>query len=304
MRICLISDGNGWIIDRIAGDFKKYSKHQIVDIRDNPNILWSVNLFSFPKIRQHIPSSCSSFVSIHHIDETKLKEYAFADYNCASGCIVPNKITFQTTSKYLSIPIYQLPYWLSSSFLKKIDSEKVNDLRKKINPEGCTLIGSFVKDGEGRRGDNPKLSKGPDVLVEVLKKMKSCGNIKVILAGYGRNYVISNLKKLNVPYAYLENYEDINSLYDCLDWYISTSRTEGGPQSVLEASYRKIKILSSACGMASEVLHPDCICFGVDEFVDKFKGGVDQTEYNYNIVSKGYLPQTIIKRYDEFFEGK
>ena len=40
------------------------------------------------------------------------------------------------------------------------------------------------------------------------------------------------------------NNKDLNLLYDCLDWYFVTSRFEGGPQSVLESSFHKVKIFN------------------------------------------------------------
>jgi hypothetical protein len=303
MKIALKNQGDGWIIDNMVNDFIKYSRHQAVGINDNPDILWSVNLFAFPEIRKSIPSSCISLVQVHHIDETKLKEYDFKEYNKANGCIVPNEITKRIASKYLSIPIYQLPYWLSSIFLKERDEQKISEMKRKINPEGHILIGSFVKDGEGKMGDKPKLSKGTDIFVKILEKISTASNIKVVLGGYGRNYVVRNLEKLNIPYIYLERYNDINLLYDCLDWYISASRVEGGPQSILESSYRRVKILSSNCGMVSEVLHKDCICNDIDDFVDKFNKRIDRVEYNYNTIINKYMPQMVIKKYDDFFEG-
>ena len=62
----------------------------------------------------------------------------------------------------------------------------------------------------------PKLSKGPDILIEVIKEyQKKYSNIEVVLTGFRRQYVIQELEKINVKYYYFENqsYENLNKLY-------------------------------------------------------------------------------------------
>ena len=82
-----------------------------------------------------------------------------------------------------------------------------------------------------------------------------------------------------------------------------TSRVEGGPQAVLEASYRKVKILSTNVGMAPDILHEDCICNSKDEFAEKVRNGVDRREENYASVMD-YTPDKIIPKWDDFFESQ
>ena len=55
------------------------------------------------------------------------------------------------------------------------------------------------------------------------------------------------------------NFKDLNKLYNVLDLYIVSSRIEGGPQAILEASITKTPIVSTDVGVASEILHPDSI---------------------------------------------
>jgi hypothetical protein len=147
------------------------------------------------------------------------------------------------------------------------------------------------------------LAKNPDLFLDILRKLKPFMNIKVLLAGYARNYVKTKLEEMNIPYVYYGRYNDINLLYDCLDWYLITSKYEGGPQSVLEASYRRVKLLSTGVGMATEILHPDCICDSADEFVKKMISGIDRVDYNYRIIDQNYLPNIVIKKYDDYFEN-
>lgn len=302
MRVAIKSQGAGWVIDSIAKDYRKYSRHDIVGIEKDPDVFWSIDLFSFPTIYPSIPKSCKSFVQVHHIDETKIKEYDFATINKATACIVPNKITEKVASKYIKVPIYRIPYWILSQSLKPADEIAKSSLKTILGKDGELLIGSFVKDGNGKKGGTPKGSKGPELLVDILVELSKKKNIKAVLGGYARDWVVSILIKHNIPYIYLEKYEDINSLYDCLDYYFVTSRSEGGPQSILEASYRKVKILSTDVGIAPEILHSGCICNSVDDFVDKIVNKEDHTKYNYESV-QAYLPEKIISKFDDLFEG-
>jgi len=301
MKIALKSQGAGWVIDSIVNDYKKYSKHEIMQPNQDPDAFWSVNLFSYPLVHNQIKPTCKKVVQVHHIDETKLPEYDFDSYNTADVCIIPNIITEEAVKKYMSVPTARLPYWLLSSVISDRDEDKISKVKQEIS-NGEILIGSFVKDGNGKIGETPKLSKGPDIFVEVLEKLHSSGmKVKAVLGGFGRKYVIENLKRIGVPYVYLERYDDINTLYDCLDWYLVTSRTEGGPQSILEASYRNVKILSTKMGMAPEVLHSDCLCNTSDDFATKIKNGVDQREYNRDVILSQHMPENVVPVYDDFF---
>lgn len=302
MKLAIQGPGAKWILDRICNDYRKFTRHEIVRLFDYPDIFWCLDVFSFPLLYRSIPEKCLSVIHVHHINRENIGEYDFSILNKANACIASNKIVENELSKYINIPIYRIPYWLLSEYTKTINKEKVSQLRKQFSSNNEVLIGSFVKDGNGQNGDLPKLSKGPDILIKLLVMLNTFLKIKVILAGYARNYVVRKLKEHKIPYIYMEKYNDISSLYDCLDWYFVTSRFEGGPQSILEASYRKVKILSTNVGLAPEILHPDCICNNEKEFIDKIIKNTDCTEYNYNQIVNYYMPEKIIPEYDNFFE--
>ena len=82
-------------------------------------------------------------------------------------------------------------------------------------------------------------------------------NLKVVLAGKRRGYLIDRLTNANVPFKYFEMVDSnkLNKLYNILDLYIVSSRIEGGPQAILECSITKTPIISTDVGVASEILH-------------------------------------------------
>jgi hypothetical protein len=182
--------------------------------------------------------------------------------------------------------------------MKPADESAIKEIRDELG-EGI-IVGSFQKDGNGKNGDTPKYSKHPELLVKVLSNLAKTHPIKVLLAGYARNYVAKSLKAAGVPFVYKKKFKSISTLYDCVDWYIVTSRYEGGPQAVLEASYRKTNILSTPVGLAPEVLHPDCLCSTSSEFVDRFES-INRVDENYEAV-QDYLPENLIPIWDRLFE--
>ena len=86
-------------------------------------------------------------------------------------------------------------------------------------------------------------------------------NLMVILSGKRRNYVIEGLKKYEIPFRYFEmtKFEELNELYNILDLYIVSSRVEGGPQAIFEASLTKTPIISTNVGIADEILSKESI---------------------------------------------
>ena len=62
-----------------------------------------------------------------------------------------------------------MPICIDDNYFKNILNK--TDLRKKFNiPQSAFVIGSFQKDGNGwGEGNEMKLIKGPDILINVLK---------------------------------------------------------------------------------------------------------------------------------------
>lgn len=125
-------------------------------------------------------------------------------------------------------------------------------------PEEAFVVGSFQKDGVGwGEGSEPKLIKGPDVLVEALRALRERRpELHVLLSGPARGFVRAGLERYAIPHVHrsLERYEDVAQLYAALDAYIVPSRQEGGPKSVLEAMASGVPIVSTRVGQAAELI--------------------------------------------------
>ena len=134
-------------------------------------------------------------------------------------------------------------------------------------PKDRYVLGSFQRDTEGKDKISPKLSKGPDRFIEIVKKMAEKKKIFVLLAGYRRQYIIRLLEKYKIEYIYYEkvSFEELNELYNCLDLYIVSSRIEGGPQSIFECGLSKTPIISTDVGIARKILSTESI-FDMENF--------------------------------------
>ena len=79
-------------------------------------------------------------------------------------------------------------------------------------------------------GNNPKLIKGPDIFLKVIKILKDkIPNLYIFLTGPSRGYTKIGLRKMGVPFyhRYFRSYEDIIKSYKSLDTHLFCSREEG-----------------------------------------------------------------------------
>ena len=81
-------------------------------------------------------------------------------------------------------------------------------------------------------------------------------NIKILLTGPARGYLINGLKerKIDFIHNYLNKYSDILKYYHALDFYLITSREEGGPMGLLESMSTGVKVVTTNVGMASDFI--------------------------------------------------
>lgn len=125
-------------------------------------------------------------------------------------------------------------------------------------PHDAFVVGSFQKDGVGwGEGLDPKLIKGPDVLLATLDVVRrSRPALFVVLTGPARGFVRRGLERLGIPYIhrYVQRYAGLRALYLPLDAVCVASRQEGGPKSVLEAMAVGVPVASTRVGQAQELI--------------------------------------------------
>ena len=166
---------------------------------------------------------------------------------------------FVLDTKIDSKKVFLIPIGINQNFFTKQTHESKNFYRKRFGiPQQAVVIGSFHKDGVGMgKGIEPKLIKGPDILIKSLEILKNkIPEIFVLLSGPARGYVKVGLEKLNIPYRHiiLDHYPDINQLFQCIDVYIIPSREEGGPKAILESMISGVPLVTTRVGQAMDLV--------------------------------------------------
>ncbi len=292
MKIYINSAKENWVVDRFKNEWINYnskvSRHYLL----SNEIIWLMAPWTWKKIPKRILLKNKVLCTIHHIDEEKFNEeeknnFLERDEYVNHYHAISNK-TYNQVKNLTNKPITMIPFWVNQNIWFSISSK--NKLKEKYKIDKDTyVVGTFQRDTEGFDLKSPKLSKGPDRLIEIFEKINQRNEkFIVILTGKRRNYLIEQLNKKNINYKYFEmaDFKIINELYNILDLYIVASRYEGGPASVLECSITKTPIISTDVGISSDLLHESSI-FDMSNF-SSAKPNID---YAYENVLKYKIPQ-------------
>ena len=265
MKIYLTDISESWIIDRIKREWILNNKKITTKFSFMSDIIWDIAPWS----------TNPSFIRKNHTKKIVKSVYHIEDPSPDSkeiGRIIENDkyvdayhvISKKTEKELNSIsekPTFHLPLWVNQAIWYPIHNKI--DLRNKYDfSNEDYLVGSFQRDTEGSDLISPKLIKGPDIFIEIIKDMyNKNNNLKVLLTGKRRGFVINELTKNNIPYRYFEmpNFSVMNELYNILDLYLITSRLEGGPQALVECGQTKTPVISTDVGIAKQILAKESI---------------------------------------------
>ena len=243
---------------------------------------------------------------MYHIDEEKfnkseVEKFYFRDQFVDAYHVI-SKNTLNQVRKYID---KNLLYTFLDNREIWYPIENKDQLRKKYNiPVDSYLIGSFQRDTEGSDLKSPKLSKGPDRFIEIVKTLKEKNEkLHILLSGKRRQYVISKLLENDINFTYFEMVTNskLNELYNCLDLYIVTSRVEGGPQAVFESALTKTPIISTNVGVAPEILSPNSLFD-----MNNFEYAKPDVEYAFGKLNEFTIPngfKSFNKMFNEVFDA-
>lgn len=163
-------------------------------------------------------------------------------------------------------------------------------------PPTSYLIANFHRDtagpaatpGSSQTLTVPKLVKGPDLFLEILALLTRRGQpVTALLAGPRRHWLRHRLRERNIPFLFLGHATDTDDypaniisraqlahLYRAANLCLVTSRSEGGPHSILEAAAANCPQLSTPVGIAPDILHHDCLFTDPVEAVEKTEADI------------------------------
>lgn len=260
MKIFLNQANENWIVDRIRKEWYHYNSETVPSSFNELDLVWIVAPWLWRQVPQELLMNKNVVCTIHHIvpENFNKQEFGIRD-NIVDFYHVPNRFTEEFIKKYTNKPIKVIGYWFDPKLWFRDGKTYYQEFG--LNASDY-IVGSFQRDTEGSDLASPKLCKGPDLFCDYVEKLyKQKTNLKVLLSGWRRQYVINRLKNVGIPYVYKElcNEETLRRMYQTCSLYVVSSRTEGGPQALLEASAIKTFIISTDCGMARDILCSDCI---------------------------------------------
>ena len=257
--------------------------------------------------------------------EWKINKYR----NFVDLWIVPSTNIYNYLCRF-DLRAYIIPTYLrneSFKLIKKTKKEICIELNldyEKIKSK--IVIGSFQRDSS-KDLLTPKWQKNPDLLINILKSIPR-GTYILLLAGPRRHYIINQCIKNEIPYIfygdmeYIKSKRDdvlvnnqpinkINLLYNLSDVYIVSSRIEGGPLAILEASITKTLIFSTDVGFAKDFIHKDLIYSElniekVTEFLSYYSKNKALIEeyiaFNYTKVNNTFMESNYIKYFENLIK--
>jgi len=298
MKIFTVVANENWICDRLVGEWQEHAGY--AKSYTDAEVIWVFSPSNWRLVPPEILKTKKVVVTIHHITPQKFTKDSLREFLIRDKIVDFYHVTCKQTEDFLKKitkkPIFKQPFWVNS---KNWFSSPKQELRQKYSiSQDAFLVGSFQRDTEGYDLKSPKLEKGPDLFCDIVEKMNNqVGDLQVLLAGWRRQYVIGRLEKAGIKYQYFErpDLSVVNDLYNCLDLYVVSARTEGGPQSIVECAANKTPIISTDVGIASVILAPESIYDPAIEI------GKPNVELAYENVQK-YLVPSGFKPFIDFFK--
>ncbi len=273
MKIYINKLNESWIVDRLKKEWTFHNNSITTKRISQSDVIWIISPWTWKKIPRKQLQEKKVLCSIYHIDEEKFSEKDLQEFKDRDKYVskyhVISKKTISQIEKLTDKEITYIPFWVNQD--KWFEIEDKSFLRNKYKfTDDQYLVGSFQRDSEGSNPDLPKLIKGPDqfmIIVKHLNKIKP--NLSVVLTGKRRNYIINELRKEKINFTYFEmvDISKLNELYNLLDLYIVSSRVEGGPQAIVECGITKTPIISTNVGIADDILSKKSI-FNMNNFQD------------------------------------
>ena len=301
--------GQKWICDELKREFMNAFPDDTTNDPFEAGIVWYLAPWNYKYKPQNI--SLNDWYTIlkykkvicsqHHIDKDKIKlldsQFKFMKKHSDKIHAICDKTKYDLelhfnqdntnqndTIKFDKNKIYKQLFWINPDIFHELPKEEIRD--KYQFSEDAYLVGSFQKDTEGKTG-LPKMSKGPDIFINIVKDMhEKNNNVEVVLTGLRREYILTQLELLGIKYHYFNmvSLSEINELYNCLNLYLVSSRCEGGPRAIVEAGLTKTPIISTDVGIASELMDPKSI-FDVNNW-NTYINAEPNVELLYNNVEK------------------
>ena len=327
-RVCLKGGDNiDWALDEDLS-LTKQSLETIVEF-SNLESSEVVHLVGWEGLKTIPPALLLGKKVICHVPGEPFRYYALPGYSQITQPVdiwVSQTHQAQQQLSNLGVVNHFIPYAVDKNIFYRLaaDHENKRAIREEWNiPSDAYLIGSFQRDTEGADLISPKLVKGPDIFFEIARALWDRGNkIHILLAGPRRFWLRKRLKDYGIPCTFIGEIligDDIqnnilprtqlNILYNLIDLYLVSSRSEGGPRAILEACAAQCKILSTPVGLAMDILEPDSIYHDPAVAINRIEKDIHENILQKNIklhtkrIDEEHLPERNVQLFENLYSN-
>ncbi|MEP6740883.1 MAG: glycosyltransferase family 4 protein [bacterium] len=267
LRVLLVPDSTYWVTGTIAKNIARFNpwieatvaSGPVIDalLNEQPELMKNFDLVHFtcpysskkwlPRFRDLVPCVTSH----HHVTD-----WEAIQHNAEGDAIVVGSPEWAEDLGNRGVDtsrVFCVPYGVDAMLFRP-STEGREAVRQKLglNKE-TTLVGFFGKNSSNNDG-----RKGIDVFTEAARELNNrIKLLAILIIGPGwqeltNSLAASGVKCIWIPF--IQELKDLAGMYQALDFYWVTARIEGGPVTLLEAMSTEVCCLTTAVGIAREIV--------------------------------------------------
>jgi glycosyltransferase involved in cell wall biosynthesis len=268
LRVLLVPDSIHWVTGTIAKSIARFNpwieatvaSGPVIDkiFVERPELMRNFDLVHFtcpyaskawlPRFREIAPCVTSH----HHVSDWELLKH-----NLDGDAIIVGSPEWSEDLRARGgdlTRVFWVPYGVDTEkFMPPTEAERQAIRRKLKLAETATLIGFF-----GKNSSNEHDRKGIDVFTKALLALKpKLPALAVLIVGPGWKGLVESLKAAGIVclwFPFIRDLSGLREMYHVLDFYWVTARVEGGPVPLLEAMSSEVCCLTTAVGIAREIV--------------------------------------------------
>ena len=268
LRVLLVPDSIHWVTGTIAKNIARFNpwieatvaSGPVIDqiFAERPELMRNFDLVHFtcpyaskqwlPRFREFVPCVTSH----HHVTDWELIKH-----NLEGDAIVVGSPEWLDDLRARGADVskvFCVPYGVDATLFQPVDEATREQLRSKLGiKKKATVVGFF-----GKNSSNDDDRKGIDVFTKALRALApKLLELTVLLVGPGWQALKNELTSDGVEciwIPFVPDLEGLTSMYQVLDFYWVTARIEGGPVTLLEAMSTEVCCLTTAVGIAREIV--------------------------------------------------
>ena len=268
LRVLLVPDSIHWVTGTIAKSIARFNpwieatiaSGPVIDkiFAEQPELMRKFDLVHFtcpyaskqwlPRFRDIVPCVTSH----HHVTD-----WEAIKHNLDGDAIIVGAPEWAEDLRARGADpakVFCVPYGVDADQFRPATDDGRATVRRKLGiPADAMLIGFF-----GKNSSNDDDRKGIDVFTEALLGLKQrMPELAVLIIGPGWNQLVNSLNSAGVRciyFPFIRDLEGLAEMYRALDFYWVTARVEGGPVTLLEAMSTEVCCLTTAVGIAREII--------------------------------------------------